>query len=330
MRCRLLAVTALAGAALSLPVSGTPAGAVPVAARPPVTVAPYVDMGSPGLFPTALHAVRSAHLRTVTAAFVVSRRNTGCTPRWDSERRLTDDPTSSRFLHRLRSAGAGLIVSFGGELLGGNHELASTCHSTSRLAEAYDRVVTSLRVTRLDFDIEGVSLTQHAANARRFRALREVLRDHPRVTFSLTEPVDPDGLPGTVRRLLRQARAAGVRPATLNIMTMDYGRKIEMGTAAIRAARATRPQLRRVFPGSGWRSLGVTPEIGRNDTRSEIFTLADAARLARWSRRHGVGRLAFWSLGRDVECSEPAPTAQDDCSGVDQRPAAFSHAFARA
>jgi len=318
------AATALVGAFAGL-AAGAPATSRVTTARTGTVVAPYVDIGSPELFPTVLAAIARAKVPVVTAAFVVSRH--GCTPRWDSEKPVAHDPTSTRFLREVRASGAKLIVSFGGALSKPNHELAETCRSVPKLASAYGAVIRDTHVSRLDFDIEGGPLGRSSVNERRFAALRRLQQRRPNVSISLTVPVDTNGLPGSVLRLLSEARSAHLRLGLLNIMTMDYGGRHEMGSAAIRAAQKTLPQLRRSFPSASWRTIGITPMIGRNDSAVEIFRLRDARTVRRFGVRHHLGRLAFWSLGRDRSCDSPEKTAQYDCSGVGQGVGAFSRAF---
>jgi hypothetical protein len=108
---------------------------------------------------------------------------------------------------------------------------------------------------------------------------------------------------------------------------MDYGTNREMGKTAIAVAKDSLKQLRRFSPKATYRNIGVTAMIGHNDTYSEVFTTADASRLVTFAHAHHVGRLAFWSLDRDEQCSSPQTTAQFDCSGVTQRALAYTHLF---
>ena len=323
-----LAALATLGSIGASTASGNPVRAAGAGSGSRTVVAPYVDMGAPELFPTALAAIRQAHLGAVSAGFVTSR--SGCTPRWDDGRAVAQDRRQQRFLAAARRSGARPIVSFGGQMNPPTHDLAETCRSVSGLAAAYAAVARRLHVTALDFDIEGARLDEGTSIARRAKALGMLQKQHPAWSISLTVPVMPSGLPGDVRTMLAVTRKAGVRIAVLNLMTMDYGGRHEMGAAAEQAARRSLPQFRRYFPNAGWRSLGLTPMIGRNDVSSEVFTLADARRVASFARSHRVGRMAFWALGRDIACPRPTTTARYDCSGMPQSPYEFSRRFAAA
>jgi hypothetical protein len=100
-----------------------------------------------------------------------------------------------------------------------------------------------------------------------------------------------------------------------------------MGSTALTAAKDALAQLRRYSPHATYRSIGITPMIGQNDTPSEVTTLTDARTVAGFARAHHVGRLAFWSLDRDQQCDSAQTAASFDCSGVAQAPLAFTHAF---
>jgi hypothetical protein len=284
-------------------------------------VAPYVNVSVP--MRNLGRAITSAHLRDFAAAFVIGR---GCTPTWDNGVSLPKAKHISRTLARARAQGARMIVSFGGA---SGTELARACTNPERLRSAYDHVIDELHARSLDFDIEGASITDSTSIARRFVAIHALEVEHPRLTVSLTIPVEPTGLDRDGVRLIHAARSHHVHVAIVNIMTMDYGGRHEMGRAAIRAAERTLTQVRRVWTHATYARLGMTPMIGRNDTRSEVFSLDDARRVMTFARAHHVGRLAFWSIARDQRCAHPAKDARSDCSGVDQSDLAFTSSFTR-
>jgi hypothetical protein len=293
------------------------AGAAAPTRRP--VVAPYVNVSVP--MRNLGRAISSAHLHEFTAAFVVGR---GCTPTWDNGVSLTRAKHVSRTLARARADGARMIVSFGGA---SGTELAAACTNPDRLRQAYDHVIRELHAHSLDFDVEGAATADSTSIARRFVAIHALEAEHPKLSVSLTVPVQPTGLDRTGVRLLRAARAHHVRVAVVNIMTMDYRGRHEMGRAAIHAAERTLTQMRRVWPDATYARLGITPMIGRNDTRSEVFSLDDARRVVAFSSAHHVGRLAFWSIARDERCAHPSANARSDCSGVDESALAYTSAF---
>jgi hypothetical protein len=109
----------------------------------------------------------------------------------------------------LQAAGGNVIISFGGEPDG---ELAQTCTNVSSLTAAYQNVVNTYGVTRLDFDIEGSVLSDTAATTLRDQALAALQAEDPSVQVDFTLAVDPHGLPtgtGSEYALLQDAKAQG-------------------------------------------------------------------------------------------------------------------------
>jgi chitinase len=70
--------------------------------------------------------------------------------------------------------------------------------------------------------------------------------------------------------------------------------------------------------------------IGRNDIPGEVFTLGDARALVGLANRVGLGRVSLWSANRDAQCGVQAgPQVSNTCSGVSQRPLAFTWELGR-
>jgi chitinase len=80
-----------------------------------------------------------------------------------------------------------------------------------------------------------------------------------------------------------------------------------------------------------WGKLGATPMIGVNDTLTDLFSRADAQRLARYSRDKGLGRLSMWSANRDDPCPQGPQTdaVSNTCSGLAQAPLDYSRILDR-
>jgi hypothetical protein len=315
-----LAVLAVLGGAPAATAAGS--GAAPGTVR----FAPYVELGA-GTPALRNQAMRHEHLRAFTAAFVLGHR---CTPVWDdgAGAPVATSPDLNAVISSAQQRGVKVTVSFGGA---SGTELAASCRGVRRLTAAYRSVVRRFSLDSVDFDIEGAQLSDAASITRRFEAIRALEHGDRHLVVSLTVPSAVHGMrpvddPG-VLALLRQAKADRVRVDLVNLMTMDYGGRHEMGAAAVTAARDARRQLRTVWPHDGYANLGITPMIGVNDVAVEHFTQADALRVAAFARHHHLGRTAFWALGRDQACRQPRRSASNVCSGVRQRPLAFTRAF---
>jgi chitinase len=150
----------------------------------------------------------------------------------------------------------------------------------------------------MDLDIESGAESKTANIDRRNKALKNLQDANPGLRVSYTLAVDPSGLPQAQRSLLANAKTNGVRVDTVNIMAMDYGTcNIDMGDAAIMAAKATHTQLQTLGTTS---SVGVTPMIGVNDTTCENFTTQNATALTTFAQDASyVDLLAFWAIGAD-------------------------------
>jgi hypothetical protein len=91
---------------------------------------------------------------------------TSCTLAWNGSSSQT--VAAGRYLtdiQSLRGLGGDVIPSFGGWSADqGGTEIGDSCKDPAAIASAYEQVVTSYDVTRLDMDIEGRSLTRSAGS----------------------------------------------------------------------------------------------------------------------------------------------------------------------
>jgi hypothetical protein len=282
--------------------------------------APYVDMG---LYPVPdLDGLARQHgVGLFTLAFI--QATPAGDAAWAGLQALSLTSTNSQAIairqeiSQLRAIGGDAMVSFGGA--SGTslaQKLAASGATATELANRYRQVIDSLALNRIDFDIEGAALSNRAANQLLADALRLVQQSHPGLEIWYTLPVLPQGLTADGLAVVRQALSAGVKLDGVNLMTMNYGvgaappARQSMGQYAIDAANASFRQLGDLFGGFGqafgWNQLGITPMIGVNDIRSEVFSTADAQLVEDFARSKGVGMLAMWSIARD----NPGPLGQ--------------------
>ncbi len=292
--------------------------------------APYQYVAYSGSLDTTR---RDSGVKQHFAAFVIS--SNGCTPTWGgSDANGVTSLRSSQIssdINALREAGGDAAVSFGGS---NGIELASACDSKDTLREAYQTVIRTYDLKRVDFDIEGPSLADTAAGNRRAQAIADLQRLKPELKVWVTLPVHTAGLPAPGVTVLNQMRDAGVVVSGVNIMAMNYNiGDIDMGQQAITAARASFTQMQSVYRDASaatiWKGMGITAMAGLNNTVPEKFTLADAAHLRQFAVQQGVGMLSLWNTGRDMSCPAGTPTdqASTSCSGVVQHPYDFAKAL---
>ena len=226
-----------------------------------------------------------------TLAFLIPQ--SGCTPEWEDNGDAVGAFTSQ--VNSLKAAGGSAIISFGGESGG---ELAQTCTSVSSLTAAYANVVNTYGVDRLDFDIEGGTLSDTAANNRRNQALAALQAQNPAVQVDYTLAVAPNGLPSAELGVLQSAQTYGVKVSVVNIMTMDFGNGQNPLSDAESAAQATASQLASLYgisTSQAYARMGLTPIAGQNDD-NEFFSQSNASTLESFAASNGVAELSFWEV----------------------------------
>ena len=238
----------------------------------------------------------------------------------------------------IRAAGGDVVPSFGGYAADtGGTEIADSCTSVPAIAAAYEKVITTYGVTRLDMDVESNSLTSTAGIDRRNKAIAMVEawahRTDRTVQFVYTIPTFVTGLTPSGLSVLQNAVANRARIDIVNIMTFDYydGQPHEMASDTITAAGNLYNTLHQLFPEKSphrlWSMIGVTDMIGIDDYGPpETFTTADAATVEHWAAETGIGELSFWALQRD-NGGCPGTKGADNCSGLTQPTWQFSHTF---
>jgi chitinase len=229
-----------------------------------------------------------------TLAFLIPQ--SGCTPEWEDGGYSLGQFTSQ--VGALQAAGGNVIISFGGAEGG---EPAQTCTNVSSLTAEYANVVNTYGVTRLDFDIEGGTLSDTASTTRRDQALAALQRQNPAVQVDFTLGVGPGGLPtgaGSEYALLQDAKNQGVTVNMVNIMTMDFYDGQPVLSDAESAARNTASQLAGLYgisTSAAYARMGLTPIAGTNDDGA-VFSQSNASSLESFAASNGVQELAFWEV----------------------------------
>src|SRR4051794_5320562 len=285
---------------------------------------------------------KASGARHLTMAFLQTPVTGSCDILWNGDPATpVDRSVYGREITRIRAAGGDVVPSFGGYSADSTAtEIADSCTDVGKIAAGYEKVVTTYDVTRLDMDIEDISLDNTAAIDRRNRASHLVQRwadrQHRPLQIVYTLPTTPAGLEPNAINVLTSALRYGARVDIVNIMTFDYydDRPHDMAADTKTAANGLVGTLRTLYPHRGdarlWAMAGITEMIGIDDYGSggetgplEVFTLADAREITRWAGARGIGELSFWAVGRDNGGCPGTPGA-DDCSGVAQAPYQFT------
>ncbi|HEY2803754.1 MAG TPA: chitinase [Actinomycetota bacterium] len=322
---------------IALTVSG-PSSASASTPIPNHVFAPYFETWtSDGITSTA----NASGDKYFTLAFLETLNKTSCTLAWNGSRNQT--VADGRYLSdiaTLRAQGGDVVPSLGGWSADqGGTEIADSCKDVSSIAAAYEDVIKTYDVSRIDMDVEGRSLGRSAGIDRRNKAIAMVedwAAAHGRpLQISYTLPTSPAGLDSDGLALLQNAVQNGARVDVVNLMTFDFydGTTTQMGDAAISAAKGLVAQLKQLYPSQTaaqrWGRVGITIMNGIDDypKKTEVTTLADAKQILNIATLKGIDTLSMWAIQRD-NGGCPGTGGSGDCSGIAQPTWGFSHVFA--
>jgi Glycosyl hydrolases family 18 len=326
------AVSGIVAASLSLASAGMVAAATPMPAH---VYSPYFETWTTDSITTVAN---QSGVRYFTLAFLETLSKTSCTLAWNGTSSQT--VTSGRYLSdiaSLRALGGDVTPSFGGWSADqGGTEIGDSCNNVSSIAAAYEQVVTTYDVSRLDMDIEGRSLTKTDGIDRRNKAIKilqdwAVAQGRP-LTISYTLPTSASGLEASGKAVLENAKANGVRIDVVQPMVFDYYDRVttDMGTAAINAVTGLRSYLATLLPGRTdaqyWSMIGLTIMNGIDDypKKTEVTTLAHASQIENFAVSKGMSVLSMWAIQRD-NGGCPGNGGANNCSGIVQNTWDFSH-----
>lgn len=319
-------LVAAAGTALlwGASLSGIPASAATAASPPagPIVLpshvfSPYADPSN-NLTTTAANA----GVQYLTLDFLQTPQAGSCTVDWNGDP-STPVGTYSASIAALQAEGGQVVPSFGGSAADSEGtELADSCHSVAGIAAAYENVITTYHVTRLDLDTEEDSLNNYAGISRRNQAIAMVeqwARQTGRtVQFVYTIPTNTTGTDPGGAYVLQNAVANHAQIAVVDIMTFDFydNQPHEMADNTQSAATAIYNVLHSLYPGKSpariWAMIGVCEDIGsarhpgQDDYGSaETFTIADANVTEQWAAARGLAELTFWNLSGDNSATAP-------------------------
>lgn len=289
-------------------------------------------------------------------AFLQTDTPGSCTVYWNGD---TSMPVAwSTFgaeIQQIRDMGGDVWPSFGGYSADNfGTDIADSCDSVAAIAAQYEKVITTYGFTRLDFDIEGLSLSNGNGNTSgitdRNQAIAMVQRwaaaRHQPLQIVYTLPVAQSGPLAPEDNVLSNAIANGVEIDVVNILTFDYygGEPNNMVEDTMTAAQGLISELHQLYPRTPtpqlWRMVGITEMIGIDDYGpDETLSLQGAGAVESWAVDHHIALLSYWALQRDSETGSPAvdcpftgtqatwPYASGDCSSLVQSPWEFSHIF---
>ncbi len=189
-----------------------PASAATGTPLPAHVYAPYFETWTTDSITTI---AQQSGARYFTLAFLQTPSKGSCTPTWNGD--ATQPVSAGRYLSdiaSLRALGGDVIPSFGGFSADrAGTELADSCTDVNQIAAAFESVITTYNVTRLDLDVEVQSLGRADGIDRRNKALKIVedwaVANGRTVQVQYTLPVEPAGLEANGLAVLQNAVAKG-------------------------------------------------------------------------------------------------------------------------
>jgi len=326
----------LAAAAAVATVIGTASSAGAATALPGHVFAPYFEAYN-GDNPYTLSQQSGA--KYLTLAFFQTEKKGSCTVYWNGD---TGQPVSSGTygsqITQIQNAGGNVIPSFGG--YSADHDgtdIADSCTTVSKIAAAYEKVISTYNVPRIDLDVEDNSLSNSSGITRRSQAIAQVeswaASNGRSLQVSYTLPSSPSGLESSGKNVVQNAINNNARADVVNMMTFDYydGSTHNMLNDAESAGNGLVSQLHTLYPSKStaqrWAMVGITQMIGIDDYGApETFKTSQVTPLQTWATSQGVNTLSFWALQRD-NGGCPGTAGSDSCSGVSQSTWQFSHAL---
>ncbi|MEV7771088.1 glycosyl hydrolase family 18 protein [Kitasatospora sp. NPDC086791] len=326
--------TLAASAGLVAAGTGSAQAATPLPSR---VFAPYFEAWT-GQSPAQLAAQSGA--KHLTMAFLQAATKGSCTPYWNGDSSMpVSSATFGADIATIRANGGDVIPSFGGYTADNTGtELADSCTDVNQIATAFENVITTYDISRIDLDIEDNSLTNTAGIDRRNKAIKLVqdwaATKGRSIQFSYTLPTTTSGLADSGLAVLRNAVSNNARIDVVNMMTFDYydNASHDMAADTQTSAQGLYDQLAGLYPSRTpaqlWGSIGITEMIGVDDFGpAETFTLANATTVYNWAVAKGINTLSFWALQRD-NGGCPGTKGNDNCSGIAQNTWDFTHVFA--
>jgi len=316
-----------------------PTGALAATPIPTHVYSPYFETWTTDSITTI---AQQSGARYFTLAFLETTSKTSCTLAWNGDRARTLAANPIPYLAditNLRALGGDVIPSFGGWSADqGGTEIGDSCKDPAQIAAAYEQVITTYDVTRLDMDIEGRSLTKPDGIDRRNKAIK-LLQDwaavhQPALTISYTLPTGRNGLESSGLAVLQNAVTNGVRIDVVTPMVFDYYDRagLDMGDSAISAVQGLNAQLQPLLPGltpaQRYAHEGATIMNGLDDypRKTESTSVQDAIDLRNFAQANGMTVLSMWAIQRD-NGGCPGSTGSNNCSGIVQNTWDFTNAL---
>ncbi len=298
--------------------------AAPAHAATTMAVAPYeyLGWGSPQK-PTSV--MSATGLKWFTLAFILSDGT--CNPKWDGSRPLTGGSDASA-ISSIRGAGGDVVVSIGGW---SGDKLGEKCTSASALAGAYQKVINAYKLKAIDIDIENTEWSSATVRQRVVDALKIIKTNNSGVKTIITFGTTPSGPDSTGVDMIKRGAKAGLANDVWTVMPFDFGgHSGSMASATKSAVEGLKADVKSAYgysDSTAYAHVGLSSMNGKTDESDETVTTSDFSSILSYAQSHHLGRLSFWSINRDRQCSSGLDS--DGCSGVSQSADAYTKIFVK-
>jgi len=316
-----------------------PTGAAAASLIPTHVYSPYFEMWTTDKMQDI--AAQSG-AKFLTLAFLETTGKTSCTLAWNGSKTQTVATVPTPFaddIAAVRALGGDIIPSLGGWSADqGGTEIGDSCKDVNAIAAAYEQLVTTYNVSRIDMDIEGRSLTKPDGIDRRNKAIKLLqtwaTQQGRTLTISYTLPTGRSGLESSGLAVLQNAVANGVRIDYVTPMVFDYYDRAgtDMGDSAISAVSGLHGQLMPLLApqtsAQVWTHIGAIIMNGLDDypRKTESTSVSDATDLRTFASQNGMTILSMWAIQRD-NGGCPGSTGANNCSGIVQNTWDFTNAL---
>ncbi|WGL59521.1 glycosyl hydrolase family 18 protein [Pigmentibacter sp. JX0631] len=247
--------------------------------------------------------IKKNNLKYITLSFIQDADK--CLPAWDGlKNNKIDKIEIIKLLNEIKSTDVSYFISLGGQ--DGNN-LAIYCKNSAELLKNYEKIIKIYQPVGLDFDLEGKILDNKVALKKIMNAIKDLQNIYQNLKISITIPVMPSGLNSVTKELLSELVNKNIK-FTVNLLTMNYAEDLSGNmfkytqSALINSFLFLKKIHKKVKNEFLFNTISVTPMIGRNDLKNEIFTLHDAKNLLIESKKLKLSEIRMWSLERDKRC----------------------------
>jgi chitinase len=262
-----------------------------------------------------IKTLKSLNLREIILAFIQDGKK--CVPSWDGSyyNSLTDQKYIKIF-KLLKENSIQYHISIGGA---DGNDLSNRCTTSIELFQAYEKIYNLYHPFGLDFDLESHILSKPKSIKKIIQAIKIFHTKYTNVLLTLNIPTMPYSIENRTKKLIKDLAAHQIT-FTVNLLAMSYHKKYNQNMAkyAIQAVNNLRFFLNSVYPKKEtkeiWKIIHITPMIGINDIKNEVFTIANVSELKNFADKVKVGGLHMRSLDRDKPCENK--TSIHLCSGI--------------